>query len=109
MPPPDPNRPGPFAFGDRERIQSILSGANFGEIAIQGEELSLAPGGGDVNRAVEFALEIGPGAAALRAAGAGCELRARAADTVREALEPFTQHGKLEMPAAVWLVRACRG
>jgi SAM-dependent methyltransferase len=104
--PPDPNQPGPFAFADPERLRGILSRANFSEIAIDGVELSLAPAGGDPNRAVEFALEIGPGAAALRAAGAGAELRARAADSVREAFGPFIQHGTLRMPASIWLVHA---
>jgi len=104
--PPDPNAPGPFAFADPERVSAVLSRANFGAVAIDGVEMSLALGGGDPDRAVEFALEIGPGAAALRASGAGTELRARAADEVRKALRPFTQNGTLKMPAAIWLVRA---
>lgn len=108
MSPPDPNLPGPFAFADPERVRSILSRANFTEVAIDAVELSLAPGGGDPNRAAEFALEIGPGAAALRAAGAGPELRARAADSVREAFGPFIQNGVLRMPASIWLVHARR-
>jgi len=104
--PPDPNLPGPFAFADPERVRSILSLANFREVAIDGVELLLAPGGGDPDRAVELALEIGPGAAALRAAGAGPELRARAADSVRGAFGPFIQDGALHMPASIWLVHA---
>jgi len=106
MSPPNPNLPGPFAFADPERVRGILSRANFGEIVIDGVDLSLALGDGDPSRAVEFALEIGPGAAALRAAGGGPELRARAADSVREALAPFIQQGALHMPAAIWLVHA---
>jgi len=106
--PPDPNLPGPFAFADPERVRSILSRANFSEVAIQGVELSLAPGGGDPSRAAEFALEIGPGAAALRAAGAGPELRRQAADAIREAFGPFVQDGALRMPASIWLVHARR-
>lgn len=104
--PPDPNAPGPFAFADPERVSAILSGANFGEVVVDGVEMSLALGGGDPDRAVEFALEIGPGAAALRAFGAGAELRVRAAEAVRKALSPFTQNGTLKMRAAIWLVRA---
>jgi SAM-dependent methyltransferase len=104
--PPEPGQPGPFAFADPERLRGILSSAGFAEIRIEGAELSLAPGGGDPDRAVEFALEIGPGAAALRAAGVGPEIRARAADSIREAIAPFLQQGTLQMPAAVWLVHA---
>jgi hypothetical protein len=106
IPPPQPQLPGPFALADPERVRWILSGADFAEVTIEGADLSLAPGGGDPDRAVAFALEIGPGAAALRAAGAGPEIRARAADSIREAIGPFIQHGTLHMPAAVWLVRA---
>jgi SAM-dependent methyltransferase len=104
--PPDPNAPGPFALADPERVSRILSGAHFDEVMIEGVEMSLAMGGGDPERAVDFALEIGPGAAALRAAGAGDALRARAAEDVRKALGPYTENGKLKMPAAFWLVRA---
>jgi len=104
--PPEPNAPGPFAFADPGRISAVLSGADFGAVVIEGVELSLALGGGDLNRAVEFALEIGTGAAAFRAAGAGAELRARAAEDVRDALRPYTANGALHMPAAIWLVRA---
>jgi len=106
--PPDPNAPGPFSLANPERVQRVLSGANLSEIVVEGVELSLALGGGDPDRAVEFALEIGPGAAALRAAGAGPELRSRAARTVREELAPFAKDGTLEMQAAFWLVSARR-
>lgn len=106
MSPPDANAPGPFAFADPGRVSAILSSAHFAEVVVDGVEMSLAPGGGDPQRAAEFALEIGPGAAALRAFGAGAELRARVVQEVRKALTPFTQNGKLKMPAAIWLVRA---
>jgi len=68
--------------------------------------MSLVLGGGDPDRAADFALEVGPGAAALRASGAGPELRARAAHDIRKALIPYTDNGKVNMPAAFWLVRA---
>lgn len=109
MSPPDPNAPGPFAFADPGRVSSILSSANFAEVVVDGVETSLAPGGGDPDRAVEFALDFGPGAAALRAFGAGPDLRARVADEVRKALTPFMQDGTLGMPAAIWLVHARTG
>jgi SAM-dependent methyltransferase len=104
--PPDPNAPGPFAFSDPGRVSAILSGAAFDEVVVEGVEMSLALGGGDPERGVDFALEIGPGAGALRAFGAGAELRARAAEDVRKALRPYIDNGRLAMPAAVWLVRA---
>jgi len=106
--PPDPTTPGPFSLANPERLHSILSGANLSEIVVEAQELSLAPGGGDLDRAVEFALQIGPGAAALRAAGAGPELRARAARAVREQLAPFAKEATIEMQAAFWLVCARR-
>jgi SAM-dependent methyltransferase len=104
--PPEPNQPGPFALGDPERVQRILFRAGFRDVGVEGGELSLSPGGGDLDHAVEFALEIGLAAAALRAANAGPDLRKQAAESVREALRPFATGGALRMPAAIWLVHA---
>jgi SAM-dependent methyltransferase len=101
-PPPPPGAPGPFAFADAERVRGILAAAGFAEIACDDVRQPLALGGGDLDDAVDFALELGPASAALREAGAGPELRARVAESVREALAPYAAGGGLSLPSAAW-------
>ncbi len=107
LPPPDPAAPGPFAFADPARVREVLASGGFSDVAIEGAEFSLAVGGGgDVDRATEFTLEVGPAASALRAANAGPELRQAVVAAVREALAPYERDGGVWMDAALWLVRA---
>jgi SAM-dependent methyltransferase len=54
-PPPPPGAPGPFSFGDRERVREILSAAGFDRIEIAPYDTELALGR-DVDDAVEFTL-----------------------------------------------------
>jgi SAM-dependent methyltransferase len=107
-PPPPPGAPGPFAFADPDRVRGILAAGGFSDIAIEDVRLPLALGGGGLDGAVEFSLEIGPVASALREAEAGPELRAQAADAIREALAPFAAAGSLRMPSAAWVATARR-
>jgi SAM-dependent methyltransferase len=107
LPAPDPAAPGPFAFADPARVQDVLARGGFSDVAIDGAEFSLAVGGGgDLDRATEFTLEVGPAASALRAANAGPELRRAVVESVREALAPYERDGGVWMDAAVWLVSA---
>jgi SAM-dependent methyltransferase len=62
-PPPAPDAPGPFSFGDPERVRGILSGAGFVDVDVAPYEGTLTlPGGGDVDATVEFLLQMGPAA-----------------------------------------------
>jgi SAM-dependent methyltransferase len=101
-PPPPPGAPGPFAFADPERVEEILRVAGFADVARDDVREPLRFGGGDLDGAVDFALELGPAARALREANAGPELRARVAASVREALVPFASGGAVSMPSAAW-------
>jgi SAM-dependent methyltransferase len=109
LPPPDPLAPGPFAFADPERVRGILDRAGFRDVVLEEGSDQLALGGGDVDRASEFALEMGPAAAALREAVADAALRERVTASIREALLPFAPGGALRLPAATWIVTAARG
>ena len=107
LPPPDPGAPGPFAFADPDRVRDVLARSGFSDVAVDGADFSLAVGGGgDLDRATEFTLEVGPAASALRAANAGPELRQAVVASVREALAPYERDGAVWMDAAVWLVSA---
>ena len=100
--PPAPDAPGPFSFGDAERVTGILTAAGFADVALEGVDLSLrVGGGGSLDDAVEFLLGLGPAGAALRDAGDDVKERVRGA--VREAIRPFETDGGVVMDSAFWI------
>jgi SAM-dependent methyltransferase len=103
-PPPAPGAPGPFALGDAARVQGILDAAGFVAVDIQPHEDTITPAG-TLDAAVEFLLQIGPAAAALREAPDPA-LRPRVAEAVRAALAPSAEAAGLRMRGAAWLVAA---
>jgi SAM-dependent methyltransferase len=103
--PPPPGAPGPFAFADAERVRELLAQAGFAAVACEPAEERLALGG-DLDDAVALALELGPSAAVLREAGAGEELRAQVAASIREALASHAGGDAVRLPSAAWIVSA---
>ena len=103
--PPAEGGPGPFAFADPEHVRGILAAAGFADIEVANHEaeLSLA-GGGDLDRVVEFVLQMGPAGQALREADATA--RAGAREAVQEALEPYLSSDGVRMDCANWIVSA---
>jgi SAM-dependent methyltransferase len=106
LPPrPAPDAPGPFAFADAERVRALLAAAGFEHIEIEPIDQSLSiGGGGSLDDAVTFLLEIGPAAAALREAGPG--ERRDAATAIRETLRAHATASGVVMDAAAWIVSA---
>jgi len=102
-PPPPPGAPGPFSFGDPERVRGILAEAGFAEIELAPHDGPLTLGS-DLDDAVEFALSAGPASRLLEGASAADRARARA--VVREALAPHARGGPIALTGAIWLVRA---
>lgn len=105
-PPPAPDAPGPFAFGDLDRVRGILDAAGFGAFEADAVNEPLRIGGGSVEDALELMLAVGPVGAALREAKADEAQRARVMQAVREVLETFRTERGLEAPSGWWLVRA---
>ncbi len=106
-PPPAPDAPGPFSFGDRDRVARILAGAAFRDVVIEAYEPAIAIGGGaSLEESVQFVLELGPTSAALR--DASPEARARVPAAVRDALAPFATDRGVVMPSAAWVVTTRR-
>jgi len=105
-PPPPPGTPGPGAFGDAGRVRRLLESAGFSEVEAHDVREPIRLGGGGLDEAVEFVLEIGPAASALREAGASPELRAQIAGSLREALAPFAAGGAPTLPSAAWIFTA---
>ena len=103
--PPAPGAPGPFAFADPDRVRAILSRAGFAGIELAPLAGDLAIGaGGDLDRAVGFAMQMGPASALLREADAALRERARAA--IRAALAPFVTPTGVRADYAAWAVTA---
>jgi SAM-dependent methyltransferase len=64
IPPFDPMAPGPFAFADAGRVQSILASAGFGSVKVN--PFDAAIGGANLEQTLQLALNVGPLGAALR-------------------------------------------
>jgi SAM-dependent methyltransferase len=106
-PPPDPTAPGPFAFADSARVERILAGAGFEDVAHESLERELLIGGGKtLDETVSFMLQVGPVAGALREADD--DVRARVLPEVRKAIEPFYDESGVRMSASTWIVSARR-
>ncbi|HEY8120272.1 MAG TPA: class I SAM-dependent methyltransferase [Myxococcota bacterium] len=103
-PPPVPGAPGPFAFGDAERVRGILGEAGLGDVAFQSEQLPMVFGG--VDEAAAFLTDMGPASRAVREAGGGDALREKAQAAIRSAILPHARDGRVELPSAIWVVRA---
>jgi hypothetical protein len=107
-PPPAPDAPGPFSFADETRVRGILGGAGFVGVEFESINQPLTiGGGGSLDEAVDFLLQMGPAAAALREAGADAMARVRPA--VRDALSPYYGKDGVRMDSASWIVTAASG
>jgi len=104
QPPPGPETPGPFSFGDPDRVRRILREAGFDEVTLEPHEEILTPGGGSgLDQAVEFLVQMGPTGAALRQNPAATP-RVKAA--VEAALKPFHTDAGVRLASASWIVGA---
>jgi SAM-dependent methyltransferase len=99
--PSDPTAPGPFAFADASRVESILTAAGFGSVKIS--PFDAAIGGANVEQTLEFALNLGPLGAALRE---NPERAPAVVTVVRDLLSKYATPNGVLMPAAVWIVSA---
>ena len=105
LPKPGPEDPGPFSFGDPERVKRILAGAGFGDVVLQPVDLKLDLGsGGGLDAAVAYTLDIGATSRALD--GASDPVRAAVTGSLRDALAPFVDGGRVSLDAAIWIVTA---
>ncbi|MBU4433558.1 MAG: methyltransferase domain-containing protein [Alphaproteobacteria bacterium] len=103
IPPADPTAPGPFAFADPQRVQSILQAAGFEDIRIRPFDAMI--GGGSIDETLDLTFRVGPLGAALREAP---HLAPTVREAVRARLSDFATAEGVLMPAAVWIVQATR-
>lgn len=105
-PPPDPDAPGPFAFGRRDKVERILSEAGWRDIAFEAIDYGMVAGEGPeaVEDALSYFLRIGPAARAVAALEG--DDREAALDRLRTVIERHHEHGQVSLPAACWIVTA---
>ena len=105
-PPGDPDAPGPFAFADAARVERILIGAGWREIAFAPFDFAMITGVGPdpIEDTVEYFNRIGPAARAM--AELPFEERERFAERVRGVAARNIFDGTVSLRAAAWLVTA---
>ncbi|HLK37605.1 MAG TPA: class I SAM-dependent methyltransferase [Polyangiaceae bacterium] len=101
-PPPGAEEPGPFSFGDRSRVERILSDAGFREIGIVASDAEVVASETGLDEAVEFAISGGPAGRLLRDAPEGAHPRVR--EELRRTLAPFVRGERVTMGGAIWVV-----
>ena len=105
-PAPPPHAPGPFAFGDIDRVRGILGDAGFSDFDAEAVNEPLRVGGDTVDEALELMLAVGPVGAALREAKPTEAQRERVIAAVRGVLESFQTPRGLEAMSGWWVVSA---
>lgn len=105
-PPSDPHAPGPFAFADRARVESILAAAGWRGIAFEPFDFAMIAGAGEdpVEDAAGYFMTIGP--AARAASELDDEERERFHGRVRELAARHVYEGIVSLRASVWIVTA---
>jgi SAM-dependent methyltransferase len=101
---PAPDAPGPFAFGDPERVKRLLKEAGFADIAVAPLDRHMTAGE-TVDRAVAFVSDTGPVSRVLTDASPA--QREAAVASIRQMFEKRMADGVgLSLPAACWIVTA---
>lgn len=107
--PADPNAPGPFAFGDADRVRRILSDAGFADIAVTPFDAAIPYGqaatrAAAIDDALDLAFAVGPLSRAL--ADQPDDIRDRAATAVRAAFAERPGDTSILIDGAAWIVTA---
>lgn len=106
VPTPDPDIPGPFAFGDRDKVERVLADAGWTGIAIEPFDFAMIVGAGEdpIADTVSYFSRIGSAARAVRALdGPG---RAQFVDRARLLAQRNLREGIVSLRAAAWIVTA---
>lgn len=105
LPRPGLDDPGPFAFGDPDRVRRILSAAGWRDMKLVRHDppMRLADPGNAAG-AARFSTRIGPVARALQ--DAPSELRARVEERAAAALTEYDGPDGVTLPGSLWLISA---
>ncbi|SOY39797.1 conserved hypothetical protein; putative methyltransferase [Cupriavidus taiwanensis] len=101
MPPRRPGAPGQFAFGDRERVLSILQASGWDDIDIRPSDVTCTL---PEPALAGYLSRLGPVGLALQ--GADATTRERVIDIVLAAFAPYVQGDTVRYTAACWTITA---
>ena len=101
LPAPNPDAPGQFAFADGDKVRRILDVSGWTDIEVCPIDVPSSVAEKDL---LAYVTKLGPVGLALRDADE--PTRARTAEAVRVAFEPYIQNGAARFTAACWLVSA---
>ncbi|WP_396330781.1 class I SAM-dependent methyltransferase [Burkholderia anthina] len=101
LPARQPGAPGQFAFGDRQRIASVLSDSGWADVEIEPVDMACAL---PVRALDDYIARMGPVGLALR--DVDDVTRRRVTDTIRAAFDRYVQGADVRFDAACWLVTA---
>ncbi len=107
LPKPDPEEPGPFAFGETARVARILRAAGFTAPSFTPLDIQMdLAAGGTLEDAVVQSSAMGPARRAL--ADQSDDIRDAAIESIRRALTPYASAAGVKLGGAIWLVAADR-
>ena len=101
LPPRVPDAPGQFAFANAGRVRDILAGSGWVEIDLQAVDFECTMPEAEL---AMHATRFGPLGRALHEADE--RTRARVAEAVRAAFEPYVHGAEVRYIAACWMVAA---
>jgi SAM-dependent methyltransferase len=103
--PPTPNAPGPFAFGDNDRLNKILADAGFDSIQIESHFADMEVGEADaIPDAAKTLTKSGP--LTRLVADADEATTEKVLEAVESALANHISNGKIKLGTQTWLVSA---
>ncbi len=100
---PGPEDPGQYSFGDRNRVERILTEAGFHGLSIEPVDQMLNQGK-DIPDVLARIADFGPLARAFKDVAPGDVAKAKAA--IAEALKPYATADGVKLAGACWLVSA---
>ncbi len=99
---PDPDAPGPFSLGDRDRLEALLEGAGYRGVRLEAVDIGMELG--SLEEAGYMATQIGPAAKPIQEAADGD--RAAAIKHIEKALQAYDTPQGVVVPGACWIVTA---
>ncbi|MEX2525403.1 MAG: class I SAM-dependent methyltransferase [Gammaproteobacteria bacterium] len=99
---PDPDAPGPFSLGQRERLEYLLIAAGFRAIHLEAVDTGMQMG--NLDEAGHMATQLGPAAKVIQEADEKEQQAAVAA--IKKALREYETRGGVIVPSAAWIATA---
>jgi SAM-dependent methyltransferase len=100
---PKAGAPGQFAFADASRVRRILNASDWKNIDVRPTDVAVNIPEQDL---LTYVMKLGPVGVALREGNVDEATRARTADVLRGAFEPYIQNSIARFTMACWLVSA---